>query len=87
MHHIEKKNMNELKKRGVIEWKRYFDDTFVLKRSVTDLNSILEFLNKTHLSLKFTFKLEKNNTIPFLNVQVKKEQEKLTERKPSMGFY
>ena len=54
MHHFENKNMNDLKERGVIEWLRYVDDTFVLIRSVTDLNNILEFLNKIQPSIKFT---------------------------------
>ena len=51
MHHIENKNINELKESGVIEWLGYVDENFVQIRSVTELISILEFLKRsTHLS-------------------------------------
>ena len=54
--------MNDLKERGLIEWLRYFDDIFVLIRTVTDLYSILKFQNKIHPS-QFTFELKQYDSI------------------------
>ena len=49
---------------------RYVDDTFAMFRNEEESNNFFKQLNCLHPSLKFTFEKEKNNCLPFLNVNV-----------------
>jgi hypothetical protein len=51
--------MDTRERKGLCEWHRYVDDTFVL-----------EVLNCFHPSFKFTYEVKQDNSLPFLNVQV-----------------
>ena len=53
-------------------WKRYVDDTFVIIRRdlVTEL---LSHLNRQHERIKFICEVEKNESLPFLDVRVCKQ--------------
>lgn len=78
--------MNKLKELGVCEWFRYVDDTFVILNNKNELTTILSYINKLHKSIKFTYELEKKNSIAFLDVNVKKTNNNLTTtiyRKPT----
>ena len=70
MTHLETTLMEQLKKDGIIEWHRYVDDTFVLIDPKTNIQDILTILNNFHDSIKFTYEMEKNNTLPFLDIRV-----------------
>jgi hypothetical protein len=50
------------------------DDTFVLLRPDTDIDDVLKILNAFHPSIQFTFELEKEGSIPFLDVKVIRSQ-------------
>ena len=48
----------------------FVDDTFVIFQNEKELEEFLIKLNGLHSSLQFTFEKEKNNSLPFLDVQV-----------------
>ena len=51
---------------------RYVDDTFAMFRNEEELENFFNQLNCLHPSLKFTFEKEKNNCLPFLNVNMER---------------
>ena len=50
---------------------RYVDDTFAMFRNEEESENFFKQLNCLRPSLKFTFEKEKNNCLPFLDVNVK----------------
>ncbi|CAF0998010.1 unnamed protein product, partial [Didymodactylos carnosus] len=70
MSHLEKTLMNQLEQAGVRLWLRYVDDTFVLIEQNTEIQNIIIILNKFHPSIKFTYEIEQNDQLPFLDVNV-----------------
>ena len=68
-------------------WLRYVDDVFCI--FTTPKEKILQFhtrINRWHPKLQFTVEFESNKSIPFLDVLVTQEEEKLTTslyRKPT----
>ena len=55
-------------------WKRYVDDTNVLwTYGEQELNKLFEHTNSQSVDIKFTMKVEKNESIPFLDVLVYKK--------------
>ena len=55
-------------------WKRYVDDTNVLwPYGEQELNIFFEHLNSQSIDIKFTMQVEKNGSIPFLDVLVYKK--------------
>ena len=67
-------------------WKRYVDDTHAFVEP-TKVKFIWNKLKNYHPNIKFTFELEKNNEINFLNVLIKRVNNKKLEtgvhRKPA----
>lgn len=53
-------------------WKRYVDDTFVLCR-LGKVDALLEFLNSRNRYIRFSYEVEKENTLPFLDCLVNKD--------------
>ena len=51
---------------------RYVDDTFAMFRNEEEWDNFFKQLNCLHPSLKFTFEKEKNNCLPFLDVNVER---------------
>ena len=51
---------------------RYVDDTFAMFRNEEESDKFFKQLNCLHPSLKFTFEKEKNNCLPFLDVNVER---------------
>ena len=62
--------MDHLEQKGVHEWHRYVDDTFVLVEPNTDIQEVLDILNGFHPSIKFTYEAEEDNSLRFLDVRV-----------------
>ena len=50
-------------------WKRFVDDTYCLAR-LEYIDNILLALYSFHKNIKFTFEIEKGNTIPFLDILI-----------------
>ncbi|CAF3273243.1 unnamed protein product [Rotaria socialis] len=53
-------------------WRRYVDDTYTIFKADAGEDEIRQLLNTFHPSIKFTTEPEANNTIPFLDVLVKR---------------
>ena len=53
-------------------WQRFFDNTYCLARSEYIDNILLAF-NSFHKNIKFTFDIEKHNTIPFLDILMRRK--------------
>ena len=51
-------------------YRRYDDDTFCLFRNRDHFYSFLEFINRQHPHIKFTYELESDFALPFLGVLV-----------------
>ena len=78
MAHMETSLMDQLMESGVCEWHRYVDDTFVLIEPTTNVVDVLNILNSFHPSIKFTYEVEANRSLPFLDVRVTRSPERQT---------
>ncbi|UYV67863.1 hypothetical protein LAZ67_5002290 [Cordylochernes scorpioides] len=68
----------------ILMWKRYIDD--VLCITEVDVSIIINFLNSLRPFLKFTYELEENGSLPFLDLQLTRNQNKIEtkiHRKPT----
>ena len=55
-------------------WLRYVDDTFVIwPHGEKNLKIFLNHINEAHPSIKFTYEMEHEGTLPFLDVLVSKK--------------
>ena len=52
---------------------RYVDDAFAILRSEAEADKFFTALNSLNSALKFTMKKEANQTLPFLDVKIEKE--------------
>ena len=77
MNKLEINNLTKLNSLGVILYKRYVDDTFVILKSRDNAQTVLDFLNTLHPNIKFTTEMEKNGCLPFLDVLVKRKGDRL----------
>ena len=72
-------------------YRRYVDDTFCLFNRRDDVDRFFRHTNGCHPNIKFTFEIEENNTLPFLDVLVKKESHcfssNLYRKKTFTGLY
>ena len=75
-------------KHGIIDYFRYVDDLLLIfDPKLTDFQSILTAFNTLHSSLKFTTETERDNTIKYLDISIRKTPHNLkllsTENPPS----
>ena len=76
------KNNNHLPK----IWYRYVDDIFCIIPESFDINQFLNTLNNQYPSISFTFELEQNAQLPFLDILIKRKTNHLefeVYRKPT----
>ena len=67
-------------------YRRYVDDCFLLFNDLNHVTLFLDYLNSKHKNIRFTYELEKEGSIPFLDVKVRKEGDKISTtvyRKPT----
>ena len=57
---------------------RYVDDIFILIRSSEHILLLAEYFSSRHPNIKFTYELENNNCIPFLDVNVFRDATKFS---------
>ena len=57
---------------SVLFYRWYVDDTFCVFHNENDAMLFLDYLNRQHVNIKFTFEKEKNGKLPFLDVLVTK---------------
>ena len=70
MQHFEEKAINTSPVKPTI-WKRYVDDTFCILKS-NEVETFLNHLNSVHQKIQFTMEMEKDNSLPFLDVKLLK---------------
>ena len=71
-------------------YRRYVDDTFLLFNDASHIERFLTYLNSRHPSIHFTCEIEKNGTLPFLDIAVSRGSSFSTSiyRKPTFtGLY
>ncbi|CAF3164199.1 unnamed protein product [Rotaria sp. Silwood2] len=68
MNHLENKLMPRLERNGILLWKRFVDDTFVIVDKNADIDNIIEILNSFDPDIVFTCEQEKKNSLPFLDI-------------------
>ena len=61
-----------------IYYRRYVDDIIVLFKDKSHLTLFVEYMNSQHPNIKFTKEEEKDNTLPFLDVCIKRENGSFT---------
>ena len=81
---FEKKHLPSIKSMGIIHWKRYVDDTFVLVDPELDIKNILPTLSSFHPCVQFTHEEEylpenKNASEPQDTIQPNRVAESTTE--------
>ena len=67
-------------------YKRYMDDTFALFTDRTHISKFLDYLNSKHENLKFTYEVEINGKLPFLDCLIERQNNKFVSsvyRKPT----
>ncbi|CAF1943380.1 unnamed protein product [Rotaria magnacalcarata] len=72
VNYLETKFLKRIKTNGVVQYKRFVDDTFTLVHKDTDKYTILNILNSYDDQIQFTCEEEKDQTISFLDVKVKR---------------
>ena len=86
MTHLENKLMAHLRNAGILWYKRYVDDTFAIIDKNANINDIIKILNSFHPAIQFTSTKEENDELPFLDVLVRRANDKLETsvyRKPT----
>ena len=72
-------------------YRRYVDDTFCLFRNRDHVYSFLEYINRQHPNIKFTYELETDDALPFLDVLVNDDNDgfstSLYRKKTFTGLY
>ena len=67
-------------------FRRYIDDCFLIFDDRSQIDKFLGYLNSRHPAIRFTKEIEKNGVLPFLDVNVKRQGEKISTsvyRKPT----
>ena len=57
---------------------RYVDDIFILVRSKEHVAKLAQYFSSKHKNIRFTYELENNNTLPFLDVTVFRDASKFS---------
>ena len=89
--HHETKWLNDCpEKFKPVVYKRYVDDIFMLFKRPEHVKSFVDYMNSTYKNIKFSFETEKDEQMPFLDVNVFRENGKLvtmfTEKKHLLEF-
>ena len=69
-----------------IFYRRFVDDCFVAFKDLSHVELFAEYLNSQHSNIKFTYEIEKDNKLPFLDMIITKEDSGISSsvyRKPT----
>jgi hypothetical protein len=58
-------------------YKRYVDDTFAAFNNEAEAHNFLNFINNQHPNIKFTIETEESSKLPFLDILITKEDNKI----------
>ena len=70
MSNFEIEAMNKFKGTLPSKYRRYVDDTFLIFKDKTDVDSFFQHMNNSHPNIKFTMETEHNETLPFLDILI-----------------
>ena len=70
MSNFEIEAMNKFKGTLPSTYRRYVDDTFLIFKDKTDVDSFFQHMNNSHPNIKFTMETEHNETLPFLDILI-----------------
>lgn len=70
MNYVAHELKEKLISNGMIYYKRFVDDSFVLIKENADTNKLLSILNSFDDAIQFTVEQENNNTLPFLDILI-----------------
>ena len=86
INHLEvtKISTNTLYHKHIFKWFRYVDDIFaIFEGTPDDLNTFVLFLNSIHPRIHFTYEIEKDCELPFLDLKIRRT----TNNKLSFSIY
>lgn len=68
----------DLKSKGLLPriWHRYVDDVFAIVKK-DQLNDVLTVLNTQYPTIKFTYEMEQNNKLIFLDLELQRKQNRI----------
>lgn len=66
----------QLEQQGLIYWKRFVDDSLAIIHKDTNIDTMINTLNSYNKNIAFTYEEEKNNTIPFLDILIRRNTSK-----------
>ena len=91
MGHLETKALQDFPGRGPTFYKRFVDDTMMVFECAADVEDFFTWMNNQHPSISFTKECESNDSLPFLDVLIRRGQKCLETsvyRKPTYsGLY
>ena len=64
MNHLESELKDTLEANGILYYKRFVADSFVLIKEATDIKKLLEILNNFYTDIQFTVETENNGSLP-----------------------
>ena len=70
VNHLEEKLMPILTSNGVLFWRRFVDDMFVILKNSVDKDKLLATLNSFDNNIVFTGEDEVDNSLPFLDINI-----------------
>ena len=65
--------MEELINKGAKSWCRFVIDTCVIVKLEENAKKFVDYLIKQHSKIKFTLETEKDNTLSFKEIKIKKK--------------
>ena len=63
VNYLESKLMSRSKRNGILFWKRFVDDTFVIIKKDTDVSKLIDILNSFDNNIIFTYEEEVDNSL------------------------
>ena len=57
-----------------VYYRRYVDDTFMLFNKESDVPLFLDYMNSRHPNIRFTCEVEKDKTLPFLDINIMRDE-------------
>ena len=73
MEYFETELMNNIQNKPLL-WVRYVDDVFAILDNETDHLALLDEINSLSPTIKFTFEMEKDGQLPFLDCNVRNSE-------------
>ena len=70
MNHSESELKDKLEANGMLYYRRFVGDNFVLVKETANPGKLLYILNSFHTDIQFTVEIENNGSLPFLDILI-----------------